>query len=93
MKNVIWLTTPEGTAYFDPNEVIGITETYIPLDAEVPETAIPKKAVRSHLHMRGLQSPFNIMEDPEVILDRLRVLEEGENESSEVVRLVEDPEE
>jgi hypothetical protein len=67
--DMIWLTSPVGNAYFDPQEIVAISEAYSPFTDEKGEQQI----VRSNVWLRGNNDPFNILEDPEVILQRMQI--------------------
>jgi hypothetical protein len=75
MKKIIWITTPDGNAYIDAEEILAVVETYKPFKSP-PSTTTGEsevRAVRSHVFLKGAESYFVAIEDPEVILQRMDI--------------------
>jgi len=65
MKKIIWITTPDGNAYIDAEEILAVVETYKPFKSP-PSTTTGEsevRAVRSHVFLKGAESYFVAIEE------------------------------
>jgi hypothetical protein len=71
--NMIWLTTPEGNAYFSAANITAVTETLIK-----GATSDGKPiTVRSRVYLQGVEEGFNVLEDCETVIQRMIASEDG----------------